>query len=107
MTQLPLKAKSDALWQYQAWTTYLETHYQVKIKILHSDRGGEFLGTQFTEWLERHGTIRKLTTHDTPQHNGIIEWAHCTLFNGVRALLSASQLPHWLWGYALDYIVYI
>jgi len=53
------------------------------------------------------GTRHKLTTHDTPQHNGIVERAHRTLFNGVRAALSSSRLPHWTWGYALDYCVHI
>jgi len=66
------------------------------IKTLHLDQGGEFLGTEFTNYLKELGTCRKLTTHNTPQHNGQVKRAHLTLFNGVRTVLNGSGLPQWL-----------
>lgn len=44
-----------------------------KIKVLHSDRGGEYMSEEFTTFLDRKGTERKLTVHDTPQENGVAE----------------------------------
>jgi transposase InsO family protein len=43
------------------------------IKVLRSDRGGEYLSGAFDQHLKKVGTARKLTTHDTPQLNGITE----------------------------------
>ena len=45
--------------------------------------------------------------HDTPEHNGIAERAHRTLLNAVRSLLISSGLPKWLWGYMMQYSVYV
>ena len=44
-----------------------------KIKVLHSDRGGEYMSEEFTTFLDRKGTERKLTVHNTPQENGVVE----------------------------------
>ena len=102
-----MKAKSDAYYHYVVYDTKLREQYQAHIKVLHSDRGGEFLSDAFTAYLESKGTIRKLTVHDTPEENGTVERAHGTLFSGVRTMLSDSQLPHWLWGYTLEYMCYV
>lgn len=45
------------------------------------------------EHLHKSGTLRNLTVHDTPEHNGIAERLNRTLLEKVRAMLHASQLP--------------
>ena len=55
---------------YEAW---LKTQHNYKIKALCSDQGGEYLGSEFSAYLKRVGTIQKITTHDTPEYNGISE----------------------------------
>jgi len=107
LEEILLKSKDQAYRAYQQHQAALKTMEGTIIKTLHSDRGGEFLGTEFTNYLKELGTRRKLTTHDTPQHNGQVERAHRTLFDGVRAVLNGSGLPQWLWGYALEYMVYV
>src|SRR5271168_2289078 len=57
---------------YEAWC---HTQLDVPVKVLHSDRGGEYLGREFILYLNSKGTTQKLTVHDTPQHNGVAE--HC------------------------------
>jgi len=44
-----------------------------KIKVLNSDRGGEYQGTQFVDYLKSKGTQQKLNVHDTPQQAGVAE----------------------------------
>jgi hypothetical protein len=44
---------------------------------------------------------RKLTTHDTPQLNGIAEHLNCTLLEWIHAFTHTSGLPKSLWGEAL------
>jgi hypothetical protein len=40
------------------------------VKELHLDRGGEFLGKEFQQYLDGKGTERKLMVHDTSEENG-------------------------------------
>jgi Reverse transcriptase (RNA-dependent DNA polymerase) len=72
----------------------------VKIKRLRSDRGGEYTSGEFDRYLKGQGTERRLTTHDTPQHNGVAESLNRRLLERVRAVLHHSGLPKHLWGEA-------
>ena len=84
---------------FEAWAT-TQQHCQV-IKVLQSDCGSEYLSAAFNAHLAKAGTARKLTTHDTPQLNGIAERLNRTLLDRIRALTHASGLPKSLWGKAL------
>jgi transposase InsO family protein len=47
-----LRTKDEAFEAYKKFENYLETQYKVRIKCLHSDRGGEYLSKEFTAHLE-------------------------------------------------------
>jgi len=50
---------------------------------------------------------RCLTTHDTPQHNGIAESLNCRLLEQVQAILNHSGLPKTLWAKALHFAIWL
>ncbi|KAF5347853.1 hypothetical protein D9758_013838 [Tetrapyrgos nigripes] len=102
-----LRSKDESFTKYVIFQTTLKTQFNIIIKILQSDQGGEFLGGEFTKYLEGKGTERKLTVHDIPEQNSVAERSHCTLLNTVRAMLISSGLPKWLWGMAMLYATYI
>ena len=66
-----LCSKDQMLSVYKAYAVWVHTQHGVWIKQLHSDRGGEYTGTDFTVFLQGEGTEHWLTMHDTPQHNGV------------------------------------
>ncbi len=72
----------------------------MKIKRLCSDRGGEYTSADFDWYLKEQGTERRLTMHDTPQHNGVAESLNRRLLEHVHAVLHHSGLPKHLWGEA-------
>ena len=74
---------------------------------MRSDRGGEYLDDDFVKHLRNAGTTRKLTVHDTPEHNGVAERLNRTLLEKVRAMLHDSQLPKFLWAEAAQHAVYL
>jgi hypothetical protein len=78
-----------------------------RVKILHSDHGGEYLGKEFTLYLKSKGTTQKSIVHDTPQHNGVAERRNCTIVEQIRALLHASGLPKTLWGEVACHVVWL
>ena len=70
---LKTREAKEVLDKFQEFESELKTQYDATIKTLHSDRGGEFLNAEFNEYLKSKGIRRRLTTHDTPEHNGIVE----------------------------------
>jgi transposase InsO family protein len=102
-----LKYKDEALSAYKGFAAWVQNQLGVRIKRLRSDRGGEYTGHEFTKFLQEQGTERRLTTHDTPQHNGVAEALNRRLFERVRAILHHSQLPKSLWGEAVMFAVWL
>ena len=68
-----LHTKDEAFESYQAYEAWLKTQHNHHIKSLCPDRGGEYLDADFSAHLKKAGTIQKLTTHDTPEYNGVSE----------------------------------
>ena len=68
-----LAKKSNAYKTYKDYDAWCVTQLKAKIKVLHSDRGGEYLGKEFTIYLKSKGMKQKLTIYDTPQQNGVAE----------------------------------
>ena len=87
-----LANKSDTFDAYKTFVAWVETQFMKKIKILHSDPGGEYLSEEFTSFLNKKGTEHKLTVHDTPEENGVAEQLNRTLVERVCAMLIGSQL---------------
>lgn len=64
---VPMKKKSQAFTRYQEYEALLKNQRGVKaIKELQCDRGGEYTSGEFTAHLKKSGTVRRLTTHDSP-----------------------------------------
>ena len=102
-----LHTKDETFDSYQAYEAWLSTQHNAKIKCLRSDRGGEYLSDEFMKHLKKAGTMRKLTVHDTPEHNGVAERLNRTILEKVRAMLHDSDLPKFLWAEAARHAVYL
>ena len=102
-----LHLKSEAFEAYKQYEAWCMTHLGIAIKILYSDRGGEYLDKGFTLYLKSRGMEQKLTVHDTPAHNSVAERCNHTIVEHVRALLYASGLPKFLWREAAHHVVWL
>ena len=105
-TQL-LRSKDEALQAYKDFAAWAKTQHGAKIKRLHSDRGGEYTGDEFSKFLKEQGTECRLTTHNTPQHNRVAESLNRRLLERVHAILHHSGLPKHLWGEAMNYATWL
>ena len=102
-----MRAKSDAFGEYKAYEAWLRVQRGKEIKHLQTDRGGEYVGNEFSSHLRQHGKSRQLTVHDSPQSNGIAERCNGVLLNHVRAMLADSGLPKFLWKEALKFAMWV
>ena len=77
-----LKTKDETAKTYKKYEAWVEVDIGKKIKVLNSDKGGEYQGAKFVEYLKLKGTDQKLNVHNTPQHAGVAE--HCNRTIGKR-----------------------
>jgi transposase InsO family protein len=103
-----LRNKSEAFGAYKGFEAWAVTQQHcTAIKVLRSDRGGEYLSGDFDRHLAAAGTSRRLTVHDTPQLNGVAECLNRTIAERVRAFTHTSSLPETLWGEALRHATWL
>ena len=103
-----LHTKDEAFKAYTDFEAWAKTQFRVRsFKRLRTDRGGEYLSKKFNDHLAANGTKRLLTTHDTPEYNGISERLNRVLLERTRAFLHSSGLPKFLWGEAVKHAVWL
>lgn len=101
------RKKSEGFESYKTYEAWVNTQRGAKIRVFGSDRGGEFTSQIFDEHLEKKGTVRHLTVHDSPSSDGSAERANRTHLECVVAMLVSSGLPKSLWGEAVLHSVWI
>ena len=102
-----MHTKDETLESFENLDARWGKEHGIKIKILHSDNGGDYKSHAFDKYLARKGIRRRLTVHDTPEHNGVAERLNRTLMEKVRAMMHAAGLSDNLWGEALKHAVWL
>lgn len=102
-----IKTKDEALSMFQKFKLQVEKESSHKVKMIRTDRGGEFNSNQFQFFCEQAGIKRQLTTPHTPQQNGVVECRNRTILEMTRALLKAMGIPDQFWGEGVRHSVYL
>ena len=95
-----LRSKDEALEMFQHFKNEVENQLDRKIKVIRSDRGGEY-EAPFGDFCSQHGIIHQTTAPYSPQQNGVAKRKNGTLKEMMNALLLSFGLPHNLWGEAI------
>ncbi|KAL4363863.1 hypothetical protein GQ457_04G012690 [Hibiscus cannabinus] len=111
-----LHHKSEALEAFKVFKAEVEKQCGKQIKIVRTDRGGEYYGRYtedgqvpglFAKFLQDNSIVGQYTMPGSPDQNGVAERRNRTLMDMVRSMLSGSKLPKSLWVEALKTVVYI
>ena len=102
-----MKSKDEVNLLFQKFHTTIGTQYDVKIRVLHSDNGGEYQSTSLKQYLEGYGIVHQTTCSNTPQQNGVAERKNRHLLEVVRASLIAAHMPISYWGEAIITAAYL
>jgi hypothetical protein len=102
----PIKRKSkaaQAFWFLQRWISNQLRRYVRSVRV----DGGE-LGSskEFVDQLKSHGIVMTTTPRHTPELNGTVERANCSLKDMMRTLLLQANLPEHFWAEALTTACY-
>ncbi|PRQ55909.1 putative RNA-directed DNA polymerase [Rosa chinensis] len=76
-----LQKKSEAFVAFKSFKALVENEVGRTIKVLQTDRGGEFNSKEFASFCEMNGIRRQLTAAYTPQQNGVSERKNHTILN--------------------------
>ena len=95
-----LSSKDEAMNAFKSYKAEVETQLNKKIKIIRSDRGGEY-EFPFEEICTELGIVHQMIAPYTPQSNGVAERKNRSLKETMNALLNSSCLPQNLWGEAI------
>ena len=96
-----LHSKDEALNSFKTYKAEVENQLEKKIKVIRSDRGGEYESAAFSDFCAQNGIVHQTTSPYTPQQNGVAERKNRTLKEMINSMLNSSGLPHNLWGEAL------
>lgn len=102
-----LKQKDEALDMFKKFRALVEDGDEKKIRVLRSDRGGEFSSKEFVNYCEQSGITRHYTAPYSPQQNGVVERRNRTVVEMARGLLKEMGLPAEFWGEAVRHAVYL
>ena len=95
-----LKSKDKTLQTFQTFVNNIEKQTGRHIRYFRSDRGGEYMSSDFTMFLEERGITRETSAPHTPQQNGLAERMNQTLQGAARAMLHHSELSKGFWAEA-------
>ncbi|GKA18939.1 zinc finger, CCHC-type containing protein [Tanacetum coccineum] len=63
---------------------------RMKVRMLRTDRGGEFTSNEFTKYCKENGIARQLTAPYSPQQNGVVERRNRTVLSTTRRYLTRA-----------------
>jgi transposase InsO family protein len=102
-----LIAKSEAFHVFKKFKAKVEKETSMNIQGLRTDRGGEFISLEFTDFCRTHGIRRQLTASYTPQQNGVAERKNRTIMNMVRSMLTEKEIPRTFWPEAVNWTIHV
>jgi hypothetical protein len=84
-----------------------EGESDLKMKALHTDRGGKFTVTEFADYCAAEGVHHHHMAPYIPQQNGIVERRNGIVVATNMSMLKAKGLLGWFWGEVVNTIVYV
>ena len=102
-----LKTKDEVFCQFKEFNALVENLTGKKIKVLHSDNGGEYVDKDFTNFCAKEGIRREWTAPYNPKQNGVTKRKNKTIVEAARAMLYDQGMPKFIWAEACNTAVYV
>ncbi|GAA0153753.1 hypothetical protein LIER_37730 [Lithospermum erythrorhizon] len=89
-----LRTKSEVFENFKDFKSIVENQKESKIKMLRSDRGGEYFLKEFDQFCDQHGIIYQTIAPYSPQQNRLAERKNKSLVEMVNTMLLNSVLEN-------------
>jgi transposase InsO family protein len=101
-----LKLKTDAIQKVKDYLTSLKTNNR-QPRAIRVDGGGEFINHELRIWCQSQGVEIEQTAPYSPSQNGVAECMNRTLVELARAMITANNVPEFLWEQAIAHAAYV
>jgi len=102
-----LNTKDQAFDTFKEYKETIEKELRTTLKMLRTDRGGEFTSNEFTQYCKENDIARQLTAPYSPQQNGVVERRNRTIMSTTRCMMKAINMPQNFWAEAIRHAIYI
>ncbi|GJV29765.1 zinc finger, CCHC-type containing protein [Tanacetum coccineum] len=89
-----LTSKDQALSTFKEFRQKIEMEMRMKVRMLRTDRGGEFTSNEFTKYCKENGIARQLTAPYSPQQNGVVERRNRTVLSTTTEWTLEDKTPY-------------
>jgi transposase InsO family protein len=79
----------------------------LKLKTLRTDRVGEFIVIEFTDYCAAEGMHHQHMAPYSPQQNNDVERRNGTVVATAKSMLNSKGLSRWFWGEVVNAVVYV
>ena len=83
------------------------TQFSTNIKIVRSDKGGEYIYGGLESFFLDQGMIHQTSCANTPQQNGVAKRKNRHLLETARSMMFSMQVPKSYWGEAVLTVAYL
>ena len=90
-----------------AFEKNVERQFDTKIKIFHSDGGGEFINSRLSSYFQAQGIVHQVSCPYTPEQTGMVERRHRIIRELGIAMLFYCNGPLYLWVDAFTTAVFL
>jgi transposase InsO family protein len=102
-----LKEKAEAFEKFKIFKALTETQIGKRLKVIRSDRGGDFMSRDFKEFYDEHGIKREYTIPRTPQQNGVVERQNRTVQEMARSMMNEKNIGQTYWVEAIHTTIHV
>ena len=99
--------KSQALECFKEYQALVEGPTSEQIGILHTDRGGEYVGKEFKQYLMSQQIDHEETDVESLEQNGVAESLNRTLMDKAAAMVARAGLSKGFWAEAVNTANYL
>ena len=102
----PCALKSDFTDWFVKLNKLFANQYGTHIKVLRSDRGGEYVNAPLEKYCVENGIKLEFTIPHTPEQNGVAERTNRKILDKGRTIMKDTGAPDFLWADTFATVVY-
>ena len=87
-----LTSKDEAVAVIKKFKARAEAESGKKLRVLRTDRGGEFTSVKFAAYYADQGVVRHHSAPYSPQQNGMVERWNQTMVDMARSMMKAKGM---------------
>nr|GEY97592.1 zinc finger, CCHC-type [Tanacetum cinerariifolium] len=102
-----LSTKDQSFDTFNEYKSTIEKELRTTLKMLRTDRGGEFTLNEFTQYCKENRIARQLTAPYPPPQNRVVERRNRTIMSTKRCMMKPTNMPQNFWAEAVRHAIYI